>query len=507
MSAPARPTGLGGRTKLAEIAGCPRLAGRARLAGLSSLAGLAGLASLALLVACAGSFNTPIWDQPPPPVVDSPVVKSGSLHRFELDNGLSLIVLEDHRLPRVSLGISFRRGAASEEPDRAGLASFTAELMKRGAGDLDSLALASAIEALGSVLNVRADWDSVRVQLWGLTRDFDRLSEILADVVLRPRFDDDEATRARGELLALIERADDDPGYLERRFAAAALYPGLRAGLPISGNPETLGALDAAAARDFHARVLVPNNAILFVSGDVDAAALRVRLGNAFGAWPAGEIPAAGPMLPAPTPTARRILIVDRPDLAQTRITLAHEGIARSDPDRIAASLLSAAIGGSSFSSRLMQSVRADAGLTYGVSSGFSLRRGGGTFAVATFTRNAEVRRVIDLVLAELERARREPPAGTELEAMRALAVGNFALGIETTDAVLDSLVDLDVHGLPEDSLDSYRSRIRAVTAADVARLATKLLHPDRAAIVLVGPAEELTPQLEDLGPIEVVRP
>jgi zinc protease len=474
---------------------------------VSGIARLAGLAALAALTACAGSVDVPIWERPPPPAADSPVVKPGSLHRFELDNGLSLIVLEDHRLPRVSLGIGLRRGAASVEPDRAGLAGLTAELMKRGAGDRDSLELASAIDALGSVLSVRSSWDSITAQVWGLTRDLDSMLGILADVVLRPRFDDDEALRTRGELLAALERATDDPHYLERRFALAALYAGLRAGLPLSGNPETLAAFDSAAARDFHARIFVPNNAIFFASGDLDAAALFDRVAAAFGAWPAGEVPAAGPPLPAPTPPARRILVVDRPDLSQARITLAHEGIARTDPDRIAASLLNAAIGGSGFSSRLMKRVRADAGLTYGVSSRFGLRRGGGVFAVSTFTRVAEVRRVIDLLLVELERARREPPTGSELEEMRALAVGQFALGIQTSDAVLDSLVNLDVYGLPEDSLDTYRSRIRAVTAADVERLASKLLHPDRTAIVLVGPAEDLTPQLKDLGPIEVVHP
>jgi zinc protease len=474
---------------------------------VSGFARLARYAALAAPIACAACADVPIWDQPPPPTADSPVVTPGSLHRFELDNGLSVIVLEDHRLPRVSLGIGLRRGAASVAPERAGLADFTTELMKRGAGDRDSLELASAIDALGSHLSVSAGWDSIEAQIWGLTRDLDSMIGILADVVLRPRFDEDEAVRTRGELLAAFERAKDNPQYLDRRLTSAALYPGLRAGLPLSGSPETLAALDSAAARDFHAQMFVPNNAILFASGDLDARELLDRVGVAFGAWPAGEIPDAGPPLPALTPTARRILIVDRPDLSQTQITLAHEGIARTDPDRIAASLLNGALGGSGFSSRLVQRVRADAGLAYGISSGFSLRRGGGTFLVSTSTRVAEVRRVIDLLLVELERARREPPAGLELEEVRALAVGQFALGIETSDAVLGSLVNLNIYGLPEDSLDTYRSRIRSVTAADVERLASTLLHPDRAAIVLVGPAEDLTPQLEDLGPIEIVQP
>jgi len=468
---------------------------------------LAALVAPLALISCALFVKTPIWDQPPPPIADGPVVDPSKLHRFELDNGLTLIVLEDHRLPRISMGISLRRGAASEPLDRAGLAGFTAELMKRGAGNRNSLELASAIDALGAVFSAYADWDSMTAQIWGLTRDLDAILDILGDVVLRPRFEEDEAVRARGELLAILERATDDPRYLERRFAALALYEGERAGLPLSGSPETVASFDAQGARAFHAQMFVPNNAIFFASGDLDASELLDRVRAVFGAWPAGEVPGPGSPLRSPTPPARRILIVDRPDLGQARINLAHEGISRTDPDRIAVGLLNEAIGGSGFSSRLMQSVRAEAGLTYGVSSGFSMLRDGGTFTVATFTRGAEVRRVIDPLLAELERARREPPAGRELEEIRALQVGEFALGIETSDAVLDSLVNLDVYGLPEDSLDTYRARVRAVGAEDVARLARALLHPERTAIVVVGPAEELSPQLEDLGPIEIVQP
>jgi zinc protease len=253
--------------------------------------------------------------------------------------------------------------------------------------------------------------------------------------------------------------------------------------------------------------MFIPNNAVFYAAGDVNAAELLTRLGSTFGAWAAGEIPDPGPPLPAPTPIARRILVVDRPELAQTRIHLAHEGIARTDPDRVAAGLMNSVIGGSGFSSRLMLRVRADAGLTYGVYSGFRMQRAGGSYSVATFTRNAEVRRVIDLLLDELERIHVQPPTESEMEGARALAVGRFGLGLETSAAVLNGLVDLDTYGLPEDGLDTYRSRVRATTVADVERLASKLLHPERAAIVLVGPAEALLPQLEGLGPIEVVTP
>jgi zinc protease len=168
---------------------------------------------------------------------------------------------------------------------------------------------------------------------------------------------------------------------------------------------------------------------------------------------------------------------------------------------------MNTALGGNAFLSRLLTRVRAEEGLTYSVGSGFALRRRPGPFLVSTFTRVPEVRRVIDLVLAELERMRSDPPGEDEFRRVQTLEAGRFALSLETSAAVAASLVELDVAGLPADSLDTYRSRVHALRPGDVAAAARRLLHPERAAIVVVGPAAELAPQLEGLGPIEIVRP
>lgn len=472
---------------------------------------LARLLSALVLVAALGPgcapAHRPAWSEPPPTVQDSPIVVPGALHRFELDIGLSLIVLEDHRLPRVSFGLRTRRGAAQVPVANAGLAQFTTELMKRGAGERDAVALARAVDEIGSTLSVSAGWDSLSVHVAGLSRDSDRLLEILSDVALRPRFEEPEADRTRAEFLAAIARSQDSPNSLERRNTVRALYAGRREGIPLIGSAETVPSLDADLARAFHQHVFLPNDAVFYASGDLDPDDLLSAVGAAFGSWTAGEIPEPPVPLPSPTPTQRRVVVVDKPDLAQTHITMAHEGIARDDPERIAASLMNSVLGGGGFSSRLMRRIRSDAGLTYNVNAGFGMRRGGGVYSVSTFTRVSEARRVIDVILAEVERARSEPPTESELEGARMLAVGGFALALETSDAVLGGLVDLDVYGLPEDGLDTFRSRVRAVTVEDVARQAVRLLHPERFAIVLVGPASALTPQLDGLGPIEVVSP
>ena len=472
-----------------------------RTASLGSALGCA----LALL-ACAPLAPGPAWELPPPPPPEAPVVQPGRLHRAELENGLQVLVLEDLRLPRVGLGVTFRRGEGSLPPDAAGLAAFTSDLLERGAGERDALAFAEAVDRLGASVGAGAGWDTLSVSASGLSRDLDFLIGILADMLLRPRFEPAEAERAKSERLAALERAKDDPATLAAWYAARAVYQGHRYGIPLGGSPETVAALDLPAARAWHA-TLVPNDAIFSVAGDVAAADVIERIRAAFGDWPRGEVRAPGPPPPDPAPAQRSILVVDRKDLVQARIIVGHEGIARTADDRIQTGLMNAVIGGSGFSSRLMTTLRSDAGLTYGVYSDFSLRRHPGPFQVSTFTEVASVRRALDLVLAELERGRAEPPGEDELAWARTLAVGRFSMDLETSGAVLAGLVDLDVYALPRDSLDTYRARVRAVTADEVAAAAREHLHPERAAIVLVGPAEAIVPQVESLGPVEVVTP
>jgi len=458
---------------------------------------------LAVLPACAPK---PAWELPAPPAREAPVVQPGALTRLSLENGLHLLILEDHSLPRVAMGVRVRRGAGSVAPEQAGLASFTSELMKRGAGERDALQLALAVDEIGAALSVSAGWDAMGVGVAGLSRDLDRLIEVLAEVTLHPRFDAAEAEKARGEHLAGLIKALDDPATLLSWQMARSLYGGHRYGLPVEGTQASVGALDAAAARELHARYFVPNNAILYVAGDVDRDDWIDRVKAAFGSWSPGEIRPPVPPPTKTTPAQRLVVVVDRPDLVQARIAIAHEGIRRSDPERIQADLMNKILGGSGFSSRLMVRVRSDAGLTYGIGSGFSLRREPGPFMVSTFTRVSEAREAIDLILQILAEMREAaPPTRDELERARSYAVGSFGLGLETSTAVMGGLVSLDVHGLPEDSLDTYRSRVRAVSLEQVASIARELLHPQRAAIVLAGPADALVPALADLGTVEVV--
>ena len=450
----------------------------------------------------------PAWELPPPAASDRPVTREGALTRAQLPNGLLVLVHEDHRLPRVSIGLTVPRGAAIEAPADAGAVSFMAELLERGAGKRDALAYAETVDALGASFATSADWDTVDLGIAGLSRDFEALLDLLADAALRPRFDAREAQRARAALVASLARAKDDPATLASWHASRAVYGAHRFALPVSGTEETTARLDARNARAYHGKLFVPNGAIASVTGDVDAEAVVAALTARFGAWPRGAVVDPGPPPPEQAPTQRTIVVVDRPDLAQARIVVGHEGIKRTDDDRIAVSIFNLIVGGSGFSSRLMAALRGnEEGLTYGAGSSYSLRRAPGPFFASTFTRVEKARTALDVLLAELERARRDPPGEQDLTWARTLATGSFSMSLETSDEVTASLVDLEVYGLPEDSLDTYRTRVRAITPEDMAAVAKAHLHPDRAAIVLVGPAKAIVPQLEGLGDVKVVTP
>jgi zinc protease len=473
---------------------------------------LVGCALAAALASCAHAPQREpaprepfAWELPPAVAAERPIVDPANLHRATLANGLAVLVLEDRRLPRFAAGFIAPRGAAIEGPQELGLATFTATLMERGAGSRDALALAAAVEDLGAELDVSADWDTLRASVSGLSRDSEMLLGVLADVVRRPRFAAADAKRAVAEQRAALAQAKDDPAALVMQHFMRALYDGHRLGAPVAGVDATVARFGPAAARAFHARVVTPSGAILWAAGDVDAAAFVAQAERAFGDMPASAPPPLPP--PPPGPTQRHVVLVDRPDLGQAQIAIGHEGIARDDPRRLEAQLFNAAFAGGGFSSRLMARIRATEGLTYGIGAQFLQYRVPGPYVVSTFTRVAKVEQLLASTFDELERVRRSPPAGDELERTRQQRIGSFPLALERTDAVMAALLDLDVYGLPRDALDTYRSRMRAITAEQIAETANALVHPERATIVVVGPAGPLRPVLEKYGPVEIVAP
>jgi zinc protease len=489
---------------------------------LRSATAFAALASAALsLGACApfgGSGGSaavsrvvpavPAWEASPPPIAEGPVVPSDRVHRLRLESGLELFLLEDHSIPRLEIGWLARRGIGSESRREAGISVLLTEVMERGAGKRGALALADAVESLGADLTVGASWDSVTVELTGLSEDRAALFAILRDVVRAPRLEAGEVKRAREQQLAALDSAKDDPRALVSRQLAQVLYPEHRYGIDPSGSPSSVTALRRGHLKEWHQRLFDPAHSIAYAVGDIDLEVFRQSAEELFLDFPAATLPLPEtPPPPAVTPTERKIVVIDRPDLAQAQIALGQNGMSRTDPDRVAVSMMNSVLGGGGFLSRLMSRIRAKEGLTYGIYSGFSTRSQPGPFTIRTFTKAEQTAQILTSVLEEVEAIRStRPPSEQELEAAKRLSAGRFALGLETSSAIASSLLDLEVHALPPDSLDTFRTRVREVELAAAGAQAARL-EPGRMAIVIAGPAELITPQLERFGTPRVVHP
>jgi zinc protease len=433
------------------------------------------------------------------PVRDFVVPKAVAL---KLRNGLRVIVVERHGLPLVSVALAVRAGAEVDAVGQPGLASLTAAMLDEGAGKRSALAIADEIDHLGAHLDTGADRDATHVTLHVLRQHLGTALDIFADVARRPRFEEREWQRIQSDRLAALLKQRDQPARVARLVYDHVLYgDGHPYGRPLLGTEAAVRGLTTADLKRFHETWYTPGNAALIVVGDVKARDIRQQLDALFGDWqpsPAAQ-GASRPKLVAPQGPLPRVTIVDRPAAEQSEIVVGRPGTTRRDPEYVALSVMNTILGGS-FTSRLNQNLREQHGYTYGASSHFDFRRGPGPFLAAAAVKSEVTEDSVRQFLRELDRLTKEDVPGAELSKAKMLEERALPELFQGNASVADLLTDLWVHELPLGYYGRFAKQVRAVTAADVRRLAQKYAAPDGAAIVIVGQRKLLVPQLEKLG-------
>ena len=318
----------------------------------------------------------------------------------------------------------------------------------------------------------------------------------------------DEVRRARDEQLAGLIAELEEPAAIAEKCFAAWLYGTHPYAWPVDGRKTSVEDLGRGDVRDFYERWYRPNNTTLVLVGDVRAEDAVARLQAAFGDWTprADAVPQrAG----APEPvTARRVLLVDKPDATQTQIRIGTIGLARRDPDLLASQVANTILGGG-FTSRLIEELRVKRSLTYGASSAFVARKVGGDFRIQTFTKTPTTLQTLQLALQVEDEFRRGPIDPNLVAKAKRFMRGQYPLRLETPDAIAGRLAEIEFYGLPADELETYRSRVAAVTPDVASRAAAAhMASPDKVAIVVVGKASEIRGPLEAaFGSVQVVTP
>jgi zinc protease len=433
--------------------------------------------------------------------------------RSQLHNGLTVISCHVPGRPLLQAQLIVcgqdGAGATGEPPGRAGVTTLTARALSEGTLERDAVALVEAAERLGAELHGSAGWDSLAVSLEVPRSHLAGALPLMAEMALRPSFPEREVERLRQERLNDLQQVMADPARrAEKAFAAAVYAPEAAYARPAGGTEETLAVLDREALVERHRGLMRPDAATLLICGDLSELAPERLIEEAFGSWTApSEVEPVLLVAPDRPAEGRRVVVVDRPGSPQSEIRVGHRGAARRSADFHALSVMNALLGGL-FNSRLNMLLREQRGYTYGVRSGFDLRRSAGPFAVRCAVQSDATAPAVADIMAELARIGADPVADDELRAARDYLIGVFPLRFETSAQVAGALAGLVVHELPDDELDRYRPAVAEVDAEDVRAAALAHIDAEAASIVIVGDARACAAELRDAGygGVEVIR-
>jgi predicted Zn-dependent peptidase len=418
-------------------------------------------------------------------------VKLPPYTREVLPNGVVVYYVPRTGLPLVQFRVLVKGGAESEPQGLAGIASITADLLRRGAGQRTADQFADELDGLGGVFGANTNEQATVVSAEFLKKDFDTGLTLLSDAVLHPSFAADQVHKELSRRIDALKSAKDNPG--------AAIQPYYRSFFFGREHPYGRIADEASLDRirredilDYQRRLYAGRNLIVIVSGDFDPAAAKSRIAATFGAVAAGTAYQWADDRPPARPATPRLLLVDKPDATQTYFVIAQPGARRTSQDRVALTLVNTLFGGR-FTSMINDELRVNTGLTYGASSSVEMSRLTGSLSISTYTKTDTTARAIDLALEVLKRLSDKGLTAEQLASAKAYVKGTFPPArLQTTDQIAAMLGDLELFGLGRDEVDDYFARIDAVTLDQANQVARKYYRSDNLTLVLIGNAAKI---------------
>ena len=422
--------------------------------------------------------------------------------------GARMLVVEDHKLPLLTITVSMRAGSLFESAAKPGVADLTADQLNEGTQTKDYMQIAQATEKIGANLGASAGAERAVVSVSGLSENTDELVALLADVLLHPTFPADRLTKAKFQAVARRSQEEVNPQFLSGQLTRQILYGASTPYGRPAPTPAQIQAITADDLRAFYAQHYrnAPDT-LIGVAGDVKAGDIEKKLAAALAGW-AGTSGAETALPPGTFHPEEKtaIYLVDRPGSAQTFLTFANLGIKRTDPDFFPLTVANYILGGS-FNSRLNQDLREQKGYTYGVRSTVSTAKYPGTWVMGGSVRNAVTTPAVAGFYEEFAKMQSAPVTAGELEAAKRSIVGSFALTLESPANVLTRLLDVVDYGLPADYWDTFPQKIQVVTPADIQRVTQTYLGTGRIQVIAVGEGKTIQSGLATFGPVTTLTP
>jgi zinc protease len=422
----------------------------------------------------------------------------------KLKNSLTLVMLEDHKLPTVDFTMWIRPGQLADPQDLPGVASFTAGMLREGTAKRTSAQIASEVESLGASLDATSRFGAsyTTVDASGLIIDAPKILDLMSDVVLHPTFSADELTKFKQSEGASLEQRLANPTFLGQQAFRRVVY----GDTPMSVAAPTQESIEKISADDlkqFHDRHYVPGNAILGITGDFRAADMRILVEQYFGAW-AGAAEPAQKFSATVSAQPTKITLVDRPGSVQSVIFGGDRTVERTSPEYYGLVVMNQIVGGGP-QSRLFLDLREEHSLTYGAYSRLSADVYPGDWFGFSPVRTAVTGEAMERFLYEFKKVNDEPTPQPELDDAHRAIIANFALSLEQPSQIINDWLTVQYFGLPTDYWDKYPDHIAAIDAAGVQASAKKYIDLAHLQWVCVGDRKQVQDTLAKYGTVSVV--
>jgi zinc protease len=402
--------------------------------------------------------------------------------------GIKAWLVEDYSVPLISIRFAFEGGSTQDPVGKEGLANLMTGLFDEGAGDLDSDAFQERLDDAGAEMGFSAGSDRIYGSMRMLADQRDEALALLRLAVQQPRFDQAPFERIRDQIVSGIEARALDPESRSEIAWAEALYGDHPYARRDEGTPQSLASISPADLKSFHDRTFARSDLTVAVVGAIDAETLARELDALFGPLPAE--PQLAPVAEAEPRLGQQIGVPY--ELPQTTLQLAYPGVERQDPRFFAAYIMNHILGGGTFSSRLFAEVREKRGLAYGIGSSLVNREHSSQLVIGTATRSDRAAETLRIIKDEVRRMAEEGPTEAELASAKKYLIGAYAINnLDSSGAVANTLVELQIDELGIDYIDRRAAIINAVTLDEV-KAAAQLLLSAEPAVMVVGP--ELRP-------------
>ncbi|HXO62769.1 MAG TPA: pitrilysin family protein [Candidatus Acidoferrales bacterium] len=406
-------------------------------------------------------------------------------------NGLTVLLLEKHGVPIVNFAALVKTGAAADPPGQEGLASITAQLLRKGTQKRTAQQFAADTDYTGGSIETDAGADFSTVSGEFLNKDLTRGLDLYSDALLHPVFPQPEVDKLLAQSLDGVRAAKDEARSVLGTYYDAYLYNGNGYGRTSDGDEISLTKIRRDAIVKFYESYYAPGNIIMAVAGDFQAAEMKQKLEEVFGQWPSKPVPAVKiPVLPPVK--GRKLLLVDKPDATQTYFAIGNVATAAGDPDRVAIRLVNTVFGGR-FTSLLNEALRVESGLTYGVLSAFDPRKAPGPFGIYSYTKNESTAQAIDMALQVLQKLHKQGLTAKELASAKSYIKGQFPPSIETSRQLAQIIAINEFYGLDDREINELETRIDAVTPAIAQQVIQKHFPSEDLVFTLIGKSSEVS--------------